>query len=383
MTILFWTFFLLIIYCYFIYPFIVFLLARLKPNPVQKSSIEPTVSIVISLYNEEDVIAAKIENLFKLDYPAEKLEIIIGSDGSTDRTHDIIRQFADARIKLYINPLRQGKMATINGLIPKAANEIILFTDARQSFETDAIRQLVANFADPKIGCVSGELMFAKKAGGTAQGVNLYWNYEKFIRRQESILHSMLGATGAIYAIRKSLFMPGPTDIVLDDMYTPFKIIQQGYRAIFEDTAYAYDQVAGNPKEEYRRKTRTLFGNYQIFSLFPGMFNPFKSPIAWQLFSHKFLRVIIPFFLIALFAINYFLRLDPVFDLFWFLQITFYLMALIGHLTRDYKEGIFKFIAKICYVPYVFCLLNISAFVGFCRFITARQQTTWDKARGN
>ena len=381
MTILFWALFFSIIYCYFIYPFIIFLLARLKSAPVRKACIEPTVSIVISLYNEEDVIGAKINNLLEMDYPTEKVEILIGSDGSTDRTHDIVRQFSDKRINLFINPIRRGKMATINELVPRAKNEIIFFTDARQIMDIDAVRKLVTNFADPQIGCASGELIFVTRDGGTSKGVNFYWNYEKFIRCQESRVYSMLGATGAIYAIRKKLFVPGPANIVLDDMYIPFKIIQQGYRAVFDDSTHAYDEAAGDPREEYQRKTRTIYGNYQMFSIFPGMFNPFKSPIAWPLFSHKFLRVIIPFFLIALFFINFMLSFKPVFYFLWKLQIVFYLMALAGHLSRNNNKGLFKFVSKVCCVPYVFCLLNFSAFVGFCRFILAKQQSTWQKAR--
>ncbi len=381
MILAFWTLLFLIIYCYAIYPLIVFLLARLNPYPILKADIKPTVSIVISLYNEEDVIAVKINNLLEADYPPEKLEILIGSDGSTDRTHAIIRQFTDKRINLIINPKRQGKMATLNELVPKARNEIIVFTDARQILDKDAIRKLVSNFADPKIGCVSGELLFVSVDGGVAQGVNLYWNYEKFIRRQESSIHSMLGATGAICAIRKSLFVPGPVNIVLDDMHTPFKIIQQGYRAVMDDAAHAYDQVAVNPQEEYRRKTRTIYGNYQIFAMFPGLFNPLASPVSFQLFSHKFLRVIIPFFLIALFIINFFLRHDPVFAILWDLQVIFYLLAIIGFFTRRNKRKIFKYLTKLCYIPYVFCLLNFSAFIGFWLFIFSKQETTWKKAR--
>jgi len=381
MIILFWVLLFTVCYCYFGYPFLIFLIARFKPNPVHKESIEPTISVVLSVYNEEDVILKKINNLLELGYPPEKMEIFIGSDGSTDHTHHIVNQFSDSRIKLFINSKRQGKMATLNDLVPKANNEIVVFTDARQIFEKDAIKKLVKNFADPKIGCVSGELVFTPKEGGTAKGVNLYWKYEKFIRLQESRLHSMLGATGAIYAIRKKLFVPGPSDIILDDMYIPFKIIQQGYRAIFDNISYAYDQVADNPKEEYRRKTRTLYGNYQIFFIFLGMFNPFQSPIAWQLFSHKFLRVIIPFFLITLLVINYTLRYQPIFNVLWTLQTIFYTMALIGHLIRDSKKGGLKIFSKICYIPYIFCLLNFSALVGFWRFITTKQGATWQKAR--
>jgi biofilm PGA synthesis N-glycosyltransferase PgaC len=372
-----------VIYCYFGYPLVIYVLARLKPNPVIKQSIEPTVSIVISLYNEEDVILNKLNNFLELDYPKEKMEIIIGSDGSTDKTNVIVGQFHDSRIKLVVNSNRQGKMATLNSLIPQAKHEIIIFTDARQAFAKNVIKVLVSNFADPKIGCVSGELVFKPKEGSTAQGVGLYWTYEKFIRDQESRVHSMLGATGAIYAIRKKLFVPGPADVVLDDMYTPFRIIQQGYRAIFDKDAYAYDFAAAHAKEEYRRKARTLYGNYQIFALFPGMFNPFKSPIAFQLFSHKFLRVIVPFFLIAMLVINFILRYEPVFNILWFLQIVFYAMAIIGQMVHHEPKGVLKIISKVCYIPYVFCLLNFSALVGFWRFICSKPQNTWQKARGH
>lgn len=381
MIILFWTLLFLVVYCYFGYPLVIFILAKIKATPIQKFNIEPTVSILIAVHNEEDVIGKKINNLLEIDYPNNKKEILIGSDASTDKTNDIINQFSSANIKLLINSNRQGKMGILNHLIPKAKNEIIIFTDARQIFEKDAIRKLVKNFADPSVGCVSGELIFHHKEGNTAQGISLYWKYEKFIRLQESRIHSMLGATGAIYAIRKELFISGPITTVLDDMFTPFKIIQQGYRAIFDDTAYAYDNVADNPKEEFRRKTRTLYGNYQIFVLCPEMFNPFQSPIAFQLFSHKFLRVVIPFFLITLFVINYLLRDQVIFCDLWILQIIFYLMALIGQLTKDQKRGLLKVIAKICYVPYIFCLLNLAALVGFLKFITAKQQVTWQKAR--
>jgi biofilm PGA synthesis N-glycosyltransferase PgaC len=381
MIILFWILFAAVIYCYIGYPLLIFLLARIRPKAIRQADIEPAVSVLISLYNEEDVIAAKLHNLLEQDYPPEKIEILIGSDGSTDRTHQIINGVADPRIKLFIHPDRRGKMATLNGLVPNAKNEIAVFTDARQTFEKDAIRKLVRNFADPQVGCVSGELEFIPEEGMTARGVGLYWQYEKFIRFQESRVHSILGATGAIYAIRRKLFVPGPANIVLDDMHTPFKIIEQGYRAVFDDTAHAYDKAAGRPKEEFRRKARTLYGNYQIFCVLPGMFNLFRSPVSLQLFSHKFLRVILPFFLMALIGLNYSLRQQPVFDVLWGLQAVFYGMAFIGMLTQEYKEGSLKIISKICYVPHVFCLLNLSALAGFWRFITDQQQVTWKKAR--
>jgi poly-beta-1,6-N-acetyl-D-glucosamine synthase len=375
----------LIIYCYFGYPFLIYFFARFFRKKINKSPIEPTVSIVISAYNEEDCIADKINNLLSLDYPTAKMEIIIGSDGSTDKTNYILQSFTLPNLSFYAYSQRRGKMATINELVAKAKNDIVVFTDARQSFERNTIRELVANFNDQNIGCVSGELHFKSLtgAGGTAKGINLYWNYEKFLRRCESQFHSMLGATGAIYAIRRELFTPIPQSIVLDDMFVPLRIIEQGFRAVFDANAKAYDIVADNPKEEYRRKARTLYGNYQIFYYFLGLFNPLTSPIAIQLFSHKFLRVVAPFLLILLFIKNVFIfNTSFIYQVFLTIQISFYLLALLGMLTKNRKYGSFKMVSKICYVPYVFCLLNFSALVGFLRFAKHKQTVTWEKARG-
>lgn len=381
MIILFWLLFLIILYCYFGYPLLIYIVAKLHPRKVHKKKFRPAVSIVLSVWNEEEVIEKKIHNLLSLDYPKEKMEILIGSDGSTDRTNAIIKSFFDPRVIFIESGKRQGKMLTINELVKKAKHEVIVFTDARQAFATDAIKELVDNFADPSIGSTSGELIFAPKEGGTAKGLNLYWEYEKFLRSQESKVHSMLGATGAIYAIRRELFVPVPANVVLDDMYIPFKIIEKGYRAIFDEQAKAYDEVADSPQQEHQRKARTLYGNYQIFGRFPGMFNILKSPIAIQLFSHKFLRVMAPFLMIALWIVNALLLDRPFFKIIFILQIIFYCLAVLGALARQAKYGILKLILKICYIPYVFCLLNFSALIGFLRFVMAKQSITWQKAR--
>ncbi len=383
MKIIFWVFLFLIVYCYLGYPLLIALVSKLFSRPVRKGDFVPMVSVVISAYNEEDVIARKIDNLLSLDYPPQKMEILVGSDGSTDRTNEIIQNYKDTRVCLLAHGQRRGKMLTVNELVARSRGEIILFNDARQVLEKDALKELVRNFADPRVGCASGELIFShEQGGGTAKGVNAYWEYEKFIRGCESRIHSMLGATGAIYAIRKELFTPGPADVVLDDMFTPLKIIQKGHRAVFDGTAHAHDQAACSAREEHRRKARTLYGNYQIFFLFPGLFNPLRSPVAIQLFSHKLLRVIVPFLMILLIPINFFV-LDEgrAYPVFFSAQLCFYAAAVAGALSRDQKCGIFTAIAKICYCPYVFCLLNFSALTGFYRFINAKQEITWQKAR--
>jgi poly-beta-1,6-N-acetyl-D-glucosamine synthase len=383
MQFLFYLLLFLITYCYFGYPLLIYSGAIFCKKKIDKFYIEPTISIIISVYNEEDYIENKMSNLFSLDYPSSKIEIIIGSDGSTDRTNDLIQGFSSPILAFSAYSQRRGKMATINDLVASAKNEILIFADARQSFERNTIRELVANFHDRNIGCVSGELHFKLlTAGGTEKGINIYWNYEKFLRRCESQFHSMLGATGAIYAIRRELFTPIPENMVLDDMFIPLQIIEKGFRAVFDTNANAYDTVANNPKEEYRRKVRTLYGNYQIFYHFLGLFNPLTSPIAIQLFSHKFLRVIMPFLLILLFIINIFLfNTLFIYKVFMAMQISFYLLAFLGIWTKNSKYGFLKLVSKISYIPYVFCLLNFAALVGFLRIVKHKQAVTWEKAR--
>lgn len=368
----------LVIYCYFGYPLVIYLFSIGFKKKVDKSPIEPTISIIISVYNEEDCIENKIRNLLSLDYPASKLEIIIGSDGSTDKTNEIIHQFSSPIFSFYPYEQRRGKMSTINDLVAKSKYEILVFTDARQSFDRNTIRELVANFHDLSIGCVSGELHFnLMKESGTAKGINIYWQYEKFLRKCESQIHSMMGATGAIYAIRRELFTVIPPDIILDDMFVPLKIIEKGFRVIIDADANAYDIAADNPQEEYRRKVRTLYGNYQIFHHFFGLFNPLTSPIAIQLFSHKFLRIILPFILILLLPVNVLLfKTSLVYQIFMTIQICFYLLAGLGVWTKNSNHGFLKSISNISYVPYVFCLLNFSALVSLLRFIKRKQSVS-------
>ena len=383
MEIVFWLSLGLIVYCYLGYPLLMALSALVRTVPVRKGDIRPTVSVVLSVWNEADVIETKIRNLLALDYPAEKIEILIGSDHSDDGTDDIIRGFPDARVRFVAAPQRRGKTLMLNDLVAQAQNEIVVFTDARQVLDKDAVRQLVNNFADPCVGCVSGELVFFQSQGSaTGRGVSLYWRYEKFIRACESRIHSMLGATGAIYAIRRELFTPLPAPVVLDDMFIPFQIIRKKFRAVFDGTAKAYDYAAEEPREEYRRKVRTLYGNYQIFALLPWMFNPFQSPVAWQLFSHKLLRLLAPFLLLAVLVSNFYLLPFARYWMVFVLQLLFYGLAVMEWLVIKRKYGIVKILRKIGYVPYVFCLLNGAALAGLWRFLRGGQPVTWQKARG-
>lgn len=301
---IFWGSLACIAYTYFGYPFALWCLASRGGKKVRKASLEPDVSIVISVRNEAVAIARKLDNLLKQRYPAEKLEIIVVSDGSTDDTAHVVAGYEkESRIKFAHHVEHRGKAASLNQGVTLASGEIIVFADARQSFQPDAVAELVANFADPEIGCVSGELLFVYDNTSRIQAeMGAYWRYEKWIRNMESRSGSVMGATGAIYAIRKKLYMPLPPDTILDDVLTPLNIIQQGYRCCFEGKATACDTFSKNAVQEWQRKVRTLAGNWQLLSLSPALIVPWQNPsLWWRYMSHKVMRLVVPCALVCTF----------------------------------------------------------------------------------
>lgn len=385
MTVIFWVSLLIIAYTYIGYPVLVYLLSLVFRRRVKKSDIYPKVSILISAYNEEKFIEAKIKSILELDYPQDKIEVLIGSDGSNDKTDSIVMKYitshqvtespshqkSSENIKLFRLQLREGKPSVLNSLAEQVKNEILVFTDARQRLEKSSLKELVANFSDDKVGSVSAELIFSDADKNNAQGISLYWQYEKFIRLSESKLGSMLGATGAMYAIRKELFPALPKDLILDDVYIPLKSVEKGFRAIFEPKAIIFDSVSCDAEEEFQRKARTLTGNFQIFTLLKKLFNPFVSPIAIQLFSHKFLRLTMPFFLICLFVSNVFILDEGIPRAIFITQVIFYILAIMGLFTNTLK--------KVTNVPKMFLVMNTAAVVGLYRFLFNKQSVAWKK----
>ncbi len=313
---LYWISLVLILYTYAGYPLALYLWARLRPRPVRKdrSAAEPLVTVVVAARNEESVIGKRIENLLAQGYPPRKLEIVVVSDGSSDGTDRIVAALAERegatirkgaellpRIRLVKIPEGRGKPNALNAGVGIARGEIVVFTDARQEFEANAVRELVANFADPSVGSVSGELAFRGREGaGVETEMGLYWTIEKWIRRTEGLVHSVAGATGAIYAIRRGLYETVPEETLLDDVYVPMKIVCRGYRNAFDERAIARDVFSKNLPEEKRRKIRTLLGNYQLLRLMPELSSPAGNPIFIQFFSHKVARLFVPLFFIAL-----------------------------------------------------------------------------------
>ena len=365
----------IIFYTYIGYPILLALMQVTSAWPVKKADIFPLVTVFVSAHNEARHIEAKVINLLESDYPREKLEIMVGSDGSTDETYQIIKRLAQEKnIRYTVSFNRLGKPAMLNKMAKDATGEIYVFADARQKFDKNAIKNLVRPFADDNVGAVSGELVLESGPGGQARGIGLYWSYEKALRRMEANIGSMLGATGAIYAIRKEYFHYLP-NVILDDVYTPMNAVIVGKRIVFEPAARAYDTVAETTQKEFIRKVRTLIGNFQIFALIPELFNPAKSRIAFQWISHKFLRVVVPYLLLVVFVSNIFLLGQGMFFVvFFWLQALFYAMALLGRQmeTSGKAPGIFSF-------PYELCALNWAAVVAFGKFRNGEINVLWEK----
>ncbi|MBB3228583.1 cellulose synthase/poly-beta-1,6-N-acetylglucosamine synthase-like glycosyltransferase [Luteibacter sp. Sphag1AF] len=298
-----WGSLLLLAHVFVGYPLMTWALARMSPRPVARAPITPTVSIVVAVFNGGRRIRARLANLRALDYPADRIQIIIVCDGCTDATAALARTSGDTRVMVIENPVRRGKAACINDGVDAATGEVLLFTDLRQKLSPRSLRELVANLADRTVGAVGGELQMEDVRTGFAQGVDAYWRYEKRIRLSESQSGSTIGVSGALYAMRRELFLPLPDGTVLDDVLVPMRVAAVGKRVVFEPRAIAWDTPSQHPEAERKRKIRTLAGNYQLLQLAPWLLSPASNPLWFRFISHKLLRLIAPW-LMVLFAIS-------------------------------------------------------------------------------
>jgi cellulose synthase/poly-beta-1,6-N-acetylglucosamine synthase-like glycosyltransferase len=331
-----------ILYVYLGYPLLLIVWRTVGARPVQKQPQEPWVSLVMAMHNENGNVHPKMRNILALDYPPEKLQIIVSLDAPTDGTDILIREYESPRVYVVDSSIRRGKAAALNSGLATATGEIVVFADARQRFEPNAIRELVANFADSSVGAVSGELIFLDAEGNEATNtVGMYWKYEKAIRAMESEIHSVPGATGAIYAIRRRLFTPLPSGTVLDDVVIPMRIVLQGMRAVFDRSARAFDRVSEAPDVEYEKKCRTLMGNYELFAELPELLKPWRNPVFVQTVSHKLGRLVVPYCLALLLLSNLFL-LRGFYLAFFGCQIAWYLVACAGWLVSIRTRGLME-----------------------------------------
>ncbi|MCI0489485.1 MAG: glycosyltransferase family 2 protein [Blastocatellia bacterium] len=380
---LFWISIAALVYTYIGYPVVIWMLACLRNRGVAKASITPRVSVVLPCHNEEANVEARIRNLLASDYPPELLEIIIVSDGSTDLTARRASRYREDRVRVLEYDERRGKASALNLGVENASGEIIVFADARQRFESDAIKELAADFADPSVGAASGQYILDRTEGtSVGESVGLYWKYEEWIRKSEARFDSVIGATGAIYAIRRSLWKPLPAATILDDVYTPMQIALSGHRVVFDEKARATDRAADSTSREFSRKVRTLTGNYQLCQLMPRLLVPSYS-LFFQFYSHKLMRLVAPLFFLLLLAANLFIAAQSVgaseqifYKAFLAGQIVFYASVMAGGLLLRRNRRV-----RLLNVAYVFSVMNAAALVGLVYFILGKRNV-WSVIRG-
>lgn len=377
-----WVFFVctaLVVYHYLLYPALVILLSRVRKSDDSASerptdSTPPSVTVVIAAYNEERVIAQKLENTLALDYPAERLQVIVAAHGSSDATADLARGFGSRGVRVLHEPVRRGKTAALNRAVEAASSEIIVFSDANNQFNTDALRQLVRHFADPQVGGVCGLKQIYESADReSAVGDGLYWKYESAIKIAESRLGSITGADGEIFAIRRALYRPLDESLINDDAAITFELVRNRYRVLYEPAARSYEHASIRIEDDFNVKVRMVSGGFQTLSRYWRFLMPPRRAFAWAFISHKVLRWLAPEFLVLMLACSILLVAQPFFQLMLVGQVGFYVLAWLGWSRRT--RGAMPI---ALYVPFYFCAMNLAALFGLYRFVTSTTQ--WKKA---
>jgi cellulose synthase/poly-beta-1,6-N-acetylglucosamine synthase-like glycosyltransferase len=361
------------IYSYITYPFALFVLSKICNNPWNQKNLEPTVSVIISVYNEEAVISEKVSNTLNLDYPQKLLEVIVGSDGSTDRTNEIVSGIGDSRVVFYTFPERQGKTICLNKLVPLAKGEILIFTDANSILPASVLRKIVRNFSDHKIGLVTGWTKYISHSGEESN-MGLYSHFEKVIKVFESAVGSCVGADGAIFAIRKSLYRNLQGDDI-NDFITPFDVIRQQQRVVLDPDVFCVEEESNEAKNAFRRQvritTRTLWAIRRNMELL----NPFKyGSFSFFIYSHKVMRFLAPLFLMGMFAINLFLfKMNLLFKASLLLQSLFFACGTAG-LLFDSDSAIFD-------IPEMLLVTFIAQIIGWLRMLAGIEDIMWTPSR--
>ena len=383
--IIFWVSFFVIVYSYFGYAILLYFLVQIKrvfkgKKPIISTTYEPNVTLVVAAWNEEDFIQAKIDNTLRLDYPPDKLQIIFITDGSTDKTPEIISR--NSKFELLHEPARRGKVAAMNRAIDYVKFPIVVFCDANTLLNKECIRNLVAHYEDPRVGAVAGEkkIQVPEEGMAAATGEGLYWKYESFLKKLDAQLYSVVGAAGELFSVRTILFEKAAEDIIIEDFVQSLKVCMKGYVVRYEPEAYAMESASLSMKDEQKRKVRICAGAFQAMIILKDLFNVFKYPVlSFQFISHRILRwTLCPICLFTLLASNVILAVysqGQFYFVLLFLQFIFYSLAAVGWLYASRNIKI-----KFIYIPYYFLFMNISVFIGFARFIQNRQSVLWEKA---
>jgi cellulose synthase/poly-beta-1,6-N-acetylglucosamine synthase-like glycosyltransferase len=380
----------LLAYIYVGYPLIIVGLARVFKHPVQKKAILPFVTIVIPTFNEEVVIKDTLESMLRLDYPRDRIQILVCDDVSEDRTVEVVRMFMAKGIGLSQGAIRSGKVGGLNRALELAVGEIFVIADADLLPDQNVLRELVANFADESVGCVLAKTQMSRSEAGTSESSGLYWRYEARIRQSESDIHSTVAATGFM-ALRRKLMQPIPSDIILDDFYLAMMTIRQGYRVIWEPNAVVGIRP-NTMSDEVKRRSRMTAGRYQVISISKG-YLPYLPPLLrFEVISHKFLRLAIPYLMIIALLSNILFAISlpvsqPTQPSFWILlmdifllaQAFFYGLAIAGKYFFNKSMKKSKMM-KILTLPYYLCATNFAGFAGLARFVSGKQTVLWQQA---
>jgi biofilm PGA synthesis N-glycosyltransferase PgaC len=379
----------LLIYIYVGYPTLVILLAKVFRRSIQKKTVTPSVTIVIPTFNEEVVIAEKLENTLHLDYPPDRLQILVCDDASEDQTVEIVKSYAWAGVELNQGAVRSGKVGGLNRALDRARGEIFIIADADILASPSALRELVANFADESVGCVLAQTHMKSSEEGTGGSGGLYWRYEARIRQSESDIHSTVAATGHFMALRRKLIQLIPMHVILDDFYLAMMTIRQGYRVISEPKAVVSERPTHSMEDEVKRRSRLTAGRFQIISMSRD-FLPYLPPLLqFQVISHKFLRLAIPHLMIGALLSNILfvllsLRTNPslwtmVMSTVLILQAIFYGLAIAGKLLLEKLPKRSKLV-KLLMLPYYLCATNFAGIAGLANFISGKRTVLWQQA---
>lgn len=374
--VIFWASTAVILYTFFGYPLLLWFLQWLFRRPVRKSYFEPQVSMLIAAYNEADVIAEKVRNALAVDYPADRLEVVVASDGSTDRTAEIVNSLIQGdgagRVRLLNYPDNRGKFSVLNDSVPQLNGEIVVFSDASSMLAPNALHELIANFADDRVGAASGVYqVLSKDAAKLGRQEDLYWKYETYLKIQEAKLGALTGAHGSLYAMRKSLYPFPPLGTINDDFVIPTSVIRHGFRIAYEPKAVAFEQA--EEMEGFGRRIRITAGNVaQLLEIRPLLWPP-RPLVLFCFTSHKAARLLVPIAMVAAFLGNLLLWKQPLYGSLLAGQAAFYALALAGAIGRLRPRAL--------RLPYYFCMINASLFVWLYYRIARRKESSSSKGK--
>jgi cellulose synthase/poly-beta-1,6-N-acetylglucosamine synthase-like glycosyltransferase len=374
-TVAFWAAAVLLAQTYFLYPLWLLLLARVRPGRTgapPRPADWPAVSLVVAAHDEAECIGEKLKNSLALDYPADRLEVLIGSDGSTDGTDAIVAGQLDPRIRLSAAP-RAGKTSVLNRCIPQARGEIVVLSDANTRIEPGALKALVRHFEDADVGVVCGRLQLYNPTRAEYEE-SAYWKYESWLKALEGTQGAVVGANGGLYALRRDLFSRLPPSTIVDDFVIPLRLLDEGYDVLYEPAALAWEETTEDYGREFGRRARIAAGNFQSLGLVPGLLSPFRGFPAFAFWSHKVLRWFAPALMLVALAANLLLLGQPFYRLTLAAQLGFYALAWLGSLSVGPS-----LLRRIAGVAYYFVTMNLAIVVGFWRFLRNSQAAAWER----